>query len=1037
MDYKTDQLDMIGILSKISQDWLIWLYENQEVKFVSEKVEAITGYTKEEFLKVTDFFKKIIHPDDRDVALEKLKNEFNNPKPCSFDFRIIHKNGHTRWIHHSCMPIFKQSGKIIGRVISNLDITEKKLTEQILEEKEQINTLINSSPDIICFKDGQGRWLAANKADLELFDLQNIDYQGKKDSELAKYSPFYYDAFMTCEDTDEIAWQKGTLSRSIEIIPKPDGSEKVYEVIKVPIFYDDGTRKGLVVLGHDITQMKKAEEKLRASENRFRAILKTLPDFIFVINDQMQFTDCFAPDEEKLLMPWKNVIGKFIKEALPEYLIKPMKELVKKTFTEKKLHVCEYPLTINDKTSWFEVRMFPYTERKVLSIVRDITIVKEKEEELKKSEQKYREILHLYRLIADNIPDLVWAKDINGKYLFANKAICEKLLIAKDVNEPIGKNNLYFAERQRKLHPERKDWHTFGELCVNSDEIVLKNKKPQRFDEYGNVQGKFLYLDVYKAPLFDENGKLIGTVGHGRIVTKEKEIEKKLKESEKRYRRIFEESQDVIFISSIDGKILDINPAGVQLFGYDSKEEMLHLDITKDLYVDKSMRQEVIENLKRDGYVKDMELRLKRKDGKEIIVLESSTAIRNQKGEIIGISGILRDITEKKMLEAQLLQAQKMESIGILAGGIAHDFNNLLTIINGFSEMALMEMSPDNKLHSKLTSILKAGKRAESLTRQLLAFSRKQIYKPEIVNINHVIETMNKMLRRLLGEDIHIEMVLGKDLPNIKADVSQLEQIFINLVVNARDALRAVKKPNFKKRLTIETGLANIGKKYVNNHPDIKEGEYIFFAVSDNGIGIDKKIRDRIFEPFFTTKEKYEGTGLGLSMVYGIVKQNQGGIYLYSEPGQGTTFKIYWPTTHEEAETKETILKNEILYGNETILLVEDEEEVLNFASESLVSAGYTVFKAGNGRIALELIQKEKIRPDLIITDLIMPEMNGNDLIKAIEKFYPDIKVIYVSGYTDNHIVHNGLLKDGINFLHKPYSINKLLKSFRDIHNQK
>ena len=510
-----------------------------------------------------------------------------------------------------------------------------------------------------------------------------------------------------------------------------------------------------------------------------------------------------------------------------------------------------------------------------------------------------------------------------------------------------------------------------------------------------------------------------------------------LQKSEEKFRRIFEDSRDVIFISSEDGHFLDINPAGLRLFGYSSLNEIKKIDISKDLIKNSADRKAYQKYIKDKGFVKDYELLLKKKDGSEITVLETSTAVYDAEKNINAYRGIMRDITERKRMESQLAQSQRMESIGTLAGGVAHDFNNLLTIINGVAEMALLNLDAGNPLHKDITSILMAGKRAENLTSQLLAFSRKQIYKLEILDINQVIYSIDKILCRLIDEDIEIKTVFGENLPDIKADNSQLEQIFVNLIVNARDALRAVEKPDFQKKITIETGQIFFDKDYVSKHPDSREGQYIFIAFSDNGIGMDEQTKEKVFEPFFTTKEKYKGTGLGLSMVYGIVKQNNGTVNVYSEPGVGTSFKIYWPVTEEAGNVEESAITEDILYGNETILFVEDEEEVCRFASKSLASLGYNVSKAYNGRKALELIKNNSPKFDLIITDLIMPELNGKEFIDKVKESFSDVKVIYVSGYTDNHIVNNGLLEEGVNFIHKPYSIKTLAATVRRVLDEK
>ncbi len=392
---------------------------------------------------------------------------------------------------------------------------------------------------------------------------------------------------------------------------------------------------------------------------------------------------------------------------------------------------------------------------------------------------------------------------------------------------------------------------------------------------------------------------------------------------------------------------------------------------------------------------------------------------------------------EKRGLTERLNQAQKMEAIGTLAGGVAHDFNNLLTVINGYSEMALMQLKENERLYGQISAIKEAGKKAASLTSQLLAFSRKQIYKSEVLNINELVRSMEKMLRRLVGEDISIEVVLRENLPLIKGDKSQLDQILINLVVNARDAVREVKTPNHQKKITIETGQIILKEPYLATHPDSTPGLKVFFSVSDNGIGMDKETQKRIFEPFYTTKEKGKGTGLGLSTVYGIVKQNNGSIYVYSEPGKGTTIKIYWPACEETALQDRKAKKEIASYaGSETILLLEDDKDIIDFAATALSNMGYKVCKAGNGRQALELIESGECKFDLIITDLIMPELNGKDFVEKVKTMVDGVKVIFVSGYTDNHIVHNGMLEEGINFIHKPYSIMELAKTIRRVLNE-
>ena len=687
----------------------------------------------------------------------------------------------------------------------------------------------------------------------------------------------------------------------------------------------------------------------------------------------------------------------------------PIKDKIKKNNHEIKFRLID----TKNEIKWIHLKCKSIPGG-YIGIMIDITEKQNALETIKKNEEKIR----LFKLIMDNIPEMVWAKDKNGRFIFVNKEDA-KFLGVKDTEKPIGKDDMFFVNRYKEERPDRKDWFTFGKQCINSDKIVLKSGKPRRFFESGNVRGRFLYLDVIKAPIFDENGEIIGTVGFGRDVTKEKELEN-------RYRKIFEESQDCIFVTTIEGKIVDINPAGLKLFGFESLEEIKQVDIARDLFKNPSDRLKYIEKIKRNGFVKDFETILKKKDGEYINVLVSATPIFDGAKVIKGFQGMIRDITEKKVFDEKLKQIQKMESIGVLAGGIAHDFNNILTVINGYAEMLLRQIDNNNHIYDKVNNILNAGKKAANLIKQLLAFSKKQIYSPEIVNVNDVIKSFEKMLNRIIEENIRIETLLKKDIPLIKADISQLEQIIMNFIVNAKDALNQVKNPYLKKKIIIETGYATIDDNYTRLHPASKPGEYIFISVSDNGIGMEKETVQRIFEPFFTTKGKYKGTGLGLSVVYGIVQQNGGFITVYSEPDIGTTIKVYWPVIKEAKKDEFLTIAENLRYGNETILVVEDEKDVRELAVDSLKSLGYKVFEAENGLKAIELLKKINKRIDAVITDVIMPELNGIEFVKKAKKIFPELKVIYTSGYTDNHILQNNIIEKDVFFLHKPFSLNEL-----------
>ncbi|MCG3184150.1 MAG: Sensor histidine kinase RcsC [Planctomycetes bacterium] len=377
--------------------------------------------------------------------------------------------------------------------------------------------------------------------------------------------------------------------------------------------------------------------------------------------------------------------------------------------------------------------------------------------------------------------------------------------------------------------------------------------------------------------------------------------------------------------------------------------------------------------------------------------------------------------------EAQLRQAQKMEAVGRLAGGIAHDFNNLLSVIIGYAQFAQEGLPGDSPLRADIEEIRQAGERASALTRQLLAFSRKQVLQPVVLDLNETVDGMDKMLRRLLGEDIRFQTLLAADLGKVRADPGQLEQVIVNLAINARDAM-----PDGGK-LTVETGNAELDENYVADHPDANVGPYVYFAISDTGTGMDAATREKIFEPFFTTKERGRGTGLGLSTVYGIIKQSGGNIWVYSEPGRGTTFKVYLPRVEDASAPRAAQAPKQADRGTETVLILEDEPGVRRLAVQVLESAGYTVLAAENAERALELFKANLGKVQLLLSDVVLPGTGGPALAKQLQELKPGLKVLFMSGYTDNAIVHHGVLDAGVNFIEKPLRPDALLKKVRGV----
>ncbi|HLA10575.1 MAG TPA: PAS domain S-box protein [Pyrinomonadaceae bacterium] len=485
---------------------------------------------------------------------------------------------------------------------------------------------------------------------------------------------------------------------------------------------------------------------------------------------------------------------------------------------------------------------------------------------------------------------------------------------------------------------------------------------------------------------------------------------------------------DLLVIAGFDGMFKWVSPAWERTLGWSSKELTFHPWLNFVHPEDQGKTVNEAEKLFRGQETISFENRYLHKDGSYRWLSWKSRPFMQEQL----LYAVASDVTERKLLEDQLRQSQKLESIGQLAGGVAHDFNNLLTVITGYSQLALHRLPPDSPLRNNLKEITNAGERAASLTRQLLAFSRKQVMQPKVIDLGSTVSNLDKMLQRLIGEDIKLVTMLDKDLAKVYVDPNQMEQVLMNLAVNARDAM-----PNGGK-LTIETKNVFLDEAYTRRHVSVTPGKYVMLAVSDTGHGMDAETQSHIFEPFFTTKEAGKGTGLGLAMVYGIVKQSDGNIWVYSEPGHGTTFKIYLPITRQgESEDSEATVTRERERGTETILLVEDEAAVRTLLMDILQSEGYTVLEAANGPEALERCGNYEGPIDLLVTDVIMPEMSGPELVKRLSGKCRELKVLYISGYTDNAIVHHGVLEPGVNYLQKPFTPNGVANKIREVLNNK
>lgn len=620
----------------------------------------------------------------------------------------------------------------------------------------------------------------------------------------------------------------------------------------------------------------------------------------------------------------------------------------------------------------------------------------------------------LFQLISENAADMIAVVNMEGGRLF-NSLSYERIL-GYSVDE------LQASSGFQQIHPD--DWE-----CVQSATEEARRTGAGKTLEYRirHKNGTWMELESTSSVIRNADGLPEKLVIVNRNITERKRAEKALRRSETDFRSVVEGAPYGIYRASPQGRFLQVNPALKKMLGYEFEEDLLKQELPCDVFQSSDECRRLNELLSCKGEIKDFETEWRKKDGTPITVRCSGRRIV---GETDGafFEVFAEDVTENRVLERQLRMAQKMEAIGRLSGGIAHDFNNLLGVIIGYSGVLKRSLRQQTELCEHAVEIEKAGQRAASLTKQLLAFSRQQVMSPSILNLNALVSDMENMLPRLLGEDIEVSLHLDANLGTVKADKSQIEQVIMNLAVNARDAMSKGGK------LSIRTENVELDQAYVRTHSGSKAGKYVMLAVTDTGVGIDAATQAHIFEPFFTTKELGKGTGLGLATVYGIVKQSTGYIWVDSAPGQGASFQVYLPQQCEPVLPEESKHPaGEKLDGTETILLVEDAEPLRRLAQSLLEASGFRVLSAGTGEEALELAARSGRVFDLLLTDVVMPGMNGRALAEQMVARAPALRVLYMSGYTDSFIAGHGVLKPGVQLIHKPFTEEALLRKIREV----
>ena len=896
--------------------------------------------------------------------------------------------------------------------LSTLQTTTNQYSDsldQLRESEEKFRRFFETTGDACFMTTSGGRMLDFNDVMLEL-----SGYDSREELQELPITDWYVDPEDRSRLIEEVM-QTGYVRDFPTDLRQRDGSVINTLITSVAVKNDSGQLIGFQGTIRDITPRRQAELQLQQSEETSHAMLNALPDLIFVFDRQGRFLNYKSAQDDDLFIPPEIFIGKTVAEVMPPNIATILMEKLELTFAHRETQVWEYSLPINDVLQHFEARMVPKGEDEALTMVRNITdrtrLELERLELLQERQERIDELACLYGITETA------HRHANLAELFQDTL---RLIPTGWRYSDITCAQIRFDEKTYQTDQFRKTrWSLTSDLSVTGKRgrltVGYLEERPDR-DE-GPFQKE-------ERDLIDQIARILSeAIEH---IQREEEVSK--------FKAISDKASFGSAILDLNGRITYINDYLAGLLGYNARE-VLGRHIRKFFNKDQFPAvKQIMKEVARSSEFKANELWFRHQEGHLVPLLTSGAIIKTEQNRPRFLATTAIDIAENKKMERQIQQAQKMESIGLLAGGVAHDFNNILTVINGHSEMSLLLTEQDERLHTNLQAIHGAGQRAAKLTRQLLAFSRKQIYKPQNISLNQVITDLGKMLNRLIDEDIVMDTILGSDVGNIMADTGQIEQILMNLVINARDAIKA-RKTGGKMCITIETGLTWLDQAYVDSHPGSATGPHVCFSVSDTGVGMDEQTRNKIFEPFFTTKELGKGTGLGLAMVYGIIKQNQGSIYAYSEPGKGTSMKIYWPCSDKKQADTAITAREASTGGSETVLLAEDDPSLRELISLALEDLGYNIYATANGEEALQLFNSGEIEEELslVITDVVMPKMGGRELADTITASRPQVKILYTSGYTDKQIVVDGALSPDMNFLQKPFTVQKLAKEVREV----
>jgi PAS domain S-box-containing protein len=1065
-------------LVQSSSDIIVVLDANAVIQYASPSTERQMGALPEMLLGRSAF--DYIHPDDHTAAMAGFQRGINDPVGGPMlELRLRHADGSYRTFE--CVSNRQYEGEALGGLIVNArNITERTQSERLRSALYRIAETASSPGDLNAFyakiHNILSELMYARNCYIALYDATNemvsfpyfVDEQdppppprqGRR--ALTEYvlrtgqpllaTPEMLEHLVAAGEVDRV----GAPSLDWMGVPLKSGDTTfgvlALQTYEANIRYGEKEKEILTFVSRQVAsaiESRRIQEAVRESEAKFRAVAESAATGIYIhnsdrflyVNHASELISGYSKEEFMRMHPFDLVHPDF-RDLLKERAAARLRgDDVPQAYEFKML-------AKNGEERWLDFSAGTVVfggERAILATAVDITERKRAEAlqaalyRIADKTSTVGDLTELYGEIHKIVGELIYAGNF---YIALHDAASNTITFpyavdeiddfpAPDAHVPAGKGLTEYVIRTGQpilATPEVfSDLLRRGEVeAVGVDSVDWMGVPLKK----GALTFGVLVLQSYSEKVrFTEKDKdILNFVSqHVASAIEHKRNQEALRLSEARYRSQVQSAVYGIYRSSVEDRFLDVNPALVQMLGYDSAEELLSVSLAREVYDDPEDRGRLIRQYRSTNKVESEQVRWKKKDGTPITVRLSGRAITGPTGEAEAFEMIAEDVTERHALEEQLRQSQKMEAVGRLAGGVAHDFNNLLTVIKGYSELMLDELESADPMRAEVEEIQRAADRAAALTRQLLAFSRQQVLAPKVIDLNTVVGNMDKLLKRLLGEDVDLFTVLDSRIGTVRADPGQVEQVIMNLAVNARDAMPKGGK------LTVETMNVTLDEGYAREHATVKPGNYVMIAVSDNGIGMDAVTRSHVFEPFFTTKELGKGTGLGLSTVYGIVKQSGGYIWVYSEVGLGTTFKVYLPRVDAAAEVIKPAAAADPHRGHETVLLVEDEDGVRALIRQVLHRNGYTVLQASHGGEALLLCERHEGKIDLLLTDVVLTQMSGTELAQRLLKIRPDMRVLYMSGYTDEAIVQHGVLSPGTSFVQKPFTNEFLARKVREV----